>query len=187
MDIPVGSASTAPPKKTKRGMRVGKVIALLLLGFSLGAVISVISMWGKSNRVVIYNQPFGPYAIIRSVRIAKDGFLTLNIEQRRGLAVGGVYPLASGYYRNLVVPIDPDIIVEPDFEDNPIAFECMIRLFVDNGDGVLDEKTDVPVKDMFGRMYNKRFWMLYNKTSFIRVREAIRANPLQFVFDTLFP
>lgn len=155
---------------------------VILIGFCLGGGAAAAAIWLPYDRVVVFDQPPSKVVRVSSVRMRKAGFIVVFLKEPQGwTVVGSSNYMRSGYYRNFVIPID----VSPPLYDLNNPF--LIRIYKDNGDLSFDELTDMPVKDLFGKVYSKRFWAIPHAQP---VRQGINKfldDPLQFFGQILFP
>lgn len=164
--------------------RLRFILAFCIGGIVLGIVGAAWSMWIPSNRIVVFKQPYGNFAVLSSIRIARPGFIVLNFKDIGGWRVEQPYYLDSGYYRDLLVPVDFDII--RDLPPQNLLF--VVRMYVDDGDGVFDAQKDMPVRNVFGRILSQDFYMLNAPKEYEKYGPVdVEINPFGYIYDSMFP
>jgi hypothetical protein len=176
-----GSPPPAGANIRGRWIRLG--ISVLGTGLIVGVAAAVVSVWIPSNRIIVFNQTYGEYIKVASVRIARAGFIGLYVEESGGSRLVGSLYLPRGYYRNLALPIDTDYIIQS--PETPITY--VVRLFYDTGTGVLDDQKDIPVKNIFGQPVSESFWMEYAARPVNETLGEILGHPLDYITKKLLP
>ena len=147
-----------------------------------GTALSLYVIYGRYDRVVVAHQWTGPTVRISSIRFTEPGFVVLYERGKVGLEFAGatVY-LKPGYYRNIVVPINFDFIVDR------IGAEFIARVYRDNGDTILSESDDTPLTDQNGKLYEKRFTFWHPENPVGEIYMELQDRPWQTITDAVFP
>ncbi len=191
MDEAAQIASTPPPVPPpsppgsigQQRIRVPNVYFRKIgIGAFVGCLIAVAVVWAPYDRVVVYDQPMSQSVRLSSVRLQRGGFVELQVKRGGGWSrTGESYYLPAGYYRNLVITVDP----APQVEDQ-VRTEYIVRLYRDSGDHLFDAAQDPPVKDILGRIYSKRFAMHYAHQRYWIIERMFLDHPIRFIVEALF-
>ena len=181
MDVSVGKASIT--------RSVGlPVLSALVCGLVAAACV----IWLPYDRVVVPTQPVSTVVHISSLRLHKAGFAVVYFDGPKGSwAVGHSVYLPPGYYRDMNIPIEYTTIMPP-IRELPMPYilkntPLFVRLFWDNGDRSFDEFGDAQVKDLWGKVYTKHFWMVYETSWLTDLLRSFLYYPESFFTDRLFP
>lgn|GEM_PF-764406 len=165
------------------GMRSFKrVLSVLLLGIGIGALVSLGILYLPYDRIVVRGQPMSLVMSISSVHLRDGGFVTLYLNTDAGWElVGNSGYLRSGYHRNVRIPIDGTYVVQY----RGRSFNA--RLYRDTGNQKLSEQDDIPVNDIYGSVYQKRFWFRYPDYPLQQAWREFLDSPASFIIDHLIP
>lgn len=155
---------------------------IILFGFGTGIIFAMAVLFLPYNRIVLFAQPESPALKVASAHLTRGGFVVLYLRTKDGLALfGNSGYLPSGYYRNIVVPVDFFAVYEE------LGREVIVRLYRDTGDKHFSPQDDEPVNDVFGQLYQKRMWFRYPQKSFRQIWLSFLDHPASFVFDAIIP
>ncbi len=191
MDVSTGNASRARLGMRMFPLKTPKYItaAIVLLCSVVGAILVV---WLPYDRVVVFTQPIGTVVRISSVRLHKAGFVAVYYDGPMGSRViGHSAYLPPGYYRNMTIPIAYTLVLPP-IATLPMSYilkntPMFVRLYWDNGDKMFDEFTDTGVKNVFGKVYTKHFWLVYETNPIVDALRSFAYYPEYFFTDRILP
>lgn len=179
---PETSSPTPITREKQWWRRLAPLGESLTIGTLIGGILAGIILWFPYNRVVVFDQPMSQSIRISSLRITHGGFVAVYVKYQGGWTLTGEsYYLPAGYYRDVVVTVNPVPLIDQ------FPTEYVVRLYRDTGNSLFDPLTDIPVNDVFGRLYSKRFFLYFDKARKYFIRNMIANNPVQFIIDTLFP
>lgn len=172
----MGAVSSDPVRTVMR------IVSYVFAGIGVGVIMSFLVLYLPYDRVVVMGQSEGSVVRVSSLHLAQNGFLLLYLRTDEGWrVVGDSGYLSSGYYRDITIPID----LQPILEKQGRMF--VAEIYHDTGDRNLSIEDDIPVKDMFGRTYHKRFWFLYPENTFKQLWVNFLNHPLSFIVDAVIP
>ena len=177
------AANSARTQPVHTGMRSFKrVLSVLLLGIGAGVLISLGVLYLPYDRIVVRGQPMSPVMSISSVHLRDGGFVTLYLNTDEGWElVGHSGYLRSGYHRNIRIPIDVTHVLQY----RGSSFNA--RLYRDTGNQWLSEQDDMPVNNIYGSVYQKRFWFRYPDHLLEQAWGELLDHPFSFIVDHLIP
>ncbi len=154
----------------------------IFIGVLLAAMTAIALIWLPYDRIVVFDQPWATTVRMSSIHLKQGGFAVLYLQEPEGWRqVGQTFYLPPGYYQNVVVGIDIDVLLQH------TASHFIARLYEDTGDYVFQETVDVPVKDVFGNVYTKHFWFDHGPNVIRRALGRMTFQPVPLLIDTLFP
>lgn len=183
---PAGSTVAENPVRiqpVRTGIRsLKRILLVLFLGIGIGVLASLCVLYLPYDRIVVRGQPMSPVMSISSAHLRDGGFVVLYLNTDAGWElVGHSGYLRSGYHRNIRIPIDITYVVQY----RGRSFNA--RLYRDTGNQWLSEQDDIPVNNMYGSVYQKRFWFLYPGNSVKQAWGELLDSPASFIVDQLIP
>lgn len=172
---------------------IHRIPTAVIWGILLGACMFVFAVFAPYNRVVVFNQPVGPFVRVTSARLSQGGYIVISAQFEGGWRIVGRSPyLTPGYYRDITIEVGQETTENGQDKDNvegnfaPRNFIAMV--YRNNGDPfVFSEREDMPVRDVFGREYRKPFWFEGRANFYKKALHTIVSAPITFYTDSLFP
>ncbi len=132
------------------------ILWAIVSGMILSLIMALIIAVAPYNRVVIFPQVRSSIIQLASVRLKDPGFVMVYLETDVGLLlVGASGYLVEGYYPRMVIPISLDEV------ENNVGRIITVRLLKNTGSVELDEPKEIPIRTLFGRIYQKKVTFLY--------------------------
>lgn len=170
------------PVKKKMSPFVGWILAALGIGLLIGILVSLGLLYLPYDRVVVYGQPKSPAVLIRSVHLQKPGFIAVYIRDPGGLGLAGYSQyLVPGYYENMVIPIDFDVLTKYQ------GRSFLVRIYRDNGDKAFIEKDDTLLLQRNGEAYQKKFNFVHPEAPLKEWLSSLSDYPVSLIIDGLIP
>ncbi len=186
MDTPVQNTSQAaraapvggsPEPAPIRRIRLPFAVRLMGAGFIGGLILASAVVWIPHDRIVVYDQTFGPFVKITSVSLKRNGRINLweySADKSGWIDLGVSDLLRAGYHRNVVLPLSIEEL--SDQHDRHIV----AYLLYDTDDG------PVQVRSRNGSPYAKYFWIRFDRPTTRRILD-LKQKPIGYFFDYLFP
>lgn len=154
----------------------------VLAGIVLSVVITAVIVIAPYNRIVIFPQVRSSIVQLASVRLKDPGFVMVYLKTDTGwLLVGASGYLVQGYYSRMVIPTSLDAV------QNDVGRIIAVRILKNSGTVELDEVQEIPVRTLFGGVYQKKVTFLYPNRKFRQWLLYFLDDPLGVIGDYLIP
>lgn len=191
---PAGPGSLSSPR-TGIALRIvaGWIAMGVVLAGCFGGIVLLYTLYGRYDRLVVYNQPASTTVRVTSAKLQRPSFVVIYLQKEGGWeAVGWSWLLQPGYYQDLVIDIgyqsELDFLTKDNTPGNIEHRNFVARIFEYKGTTqIFDEQIDTPIRDRSGRIYQKRFWWISHGQPLRHFLRRLEDDPITYLWDVMWP